>query len=81
MIVGTLQVPTSEGQALAGQRKAIFFETSAKTGVNVRELFMAIADLIPIPKERRQSELESSFMLHRRESVEPAQPKTCKCTS
>ena len=37
------QVPTSKGKDFAEQNNMIFFETSAKTGVGVKELFRTIA--------------------------------------
>ena len=37
------QVPTSKGKDFAEQNNMIFFETSAKTGAGVKELFQAIA--------------------------------------
>ncbi|KAF5103572.1 hypothetical protein D0Z03_000146 [Geotrichum reessii] len=41
------KVETREGQELADSEGLLFFETSAKTGLNVREVFMAIAAKIP----------------------------------
>ena len=37
------RVPTSKGKAFAEEHNMIFFETSAKTGSGVKELFQAIA--------------------------------------
>ena len=37
------RIPTSKGKAFAEEHKMIFFETSAKTGAGVKELFQAIA--------------------------------------
>ena len=36
-------VPTSKGKAFAEENNMIFFETSAKTGAGIKELFQAIA--------------------------------------
>ena len=36
-------VPTSKGKAFAEEHNMIFYETSAKTGAGVKELFQAIA--------------------------------------
>ena len=36
-------VPTSKGKAFAEEHNTIFYETSAKTGAGVKELFQAIA--------------------------------------
>lgn len=42
------QVTTEEAQAYAKEAGLLFFETSAKTGQNVTELFTAIAKKLPI---------------------------------
>ena len=36
-------VPTSKGKSFAEEHNMIFYETSAKTGAGVKELFQAIA--------------------------------------
>lgn len=41
------KVPTEEAQTYAEQEDLLFFETSAKTGYNVTEVFTAIANAIP----------------------------------
>ncbi|KAA6407977.1 MAG: vacuolar sorting-associated 21 [Lasallia pustulata] len=41
------KVSTREAQAYAEDEGLLFFETSAKTGVNVQEVFTAIANAIP----------------------------------
>ncbi len=41
------KVPTEEAKAYAEEESLLFFETSAKTGVNVTEVFTAIANAIP----------------------------------
>ncbi|KAI9822032.1 MAG: hypothetical protein M1832_003204 [Thelocarpon impressellum] len=41
------KVPTAEAKAYAKEEGLLFFETSAKTGVNVTEVFTAIANAIP----------------------------------
>ncbi|KAI9852647.1 MAG: hypothetical protein M1838_006104 [Thelocarpon superellum] len=41
------KVPTAEAKAYAQEEGLLFFETSAKTGVNVTEVFTAIANAIP----------------------------------
>lgn len=41
------KVPTDEAQAYAEEESLLFFETSAKTGHNVTEVFTAIANAIP----------------------------------
>lgn len=41
------KVSTKEGREYAEEEGLLFFETSAKTGVNVQEVFTAIANAIP----------------------------------
>jgi len=41
------KVSVEEGQAFADENELIFLETSAKTGVNVTELFQGIAEKLP----------------------------------
>lgn len=41
------KIPTEEAKAYAEEEGLLFFETSAKTGVNVTEVFTAIANAIP----------------------------------
>ena len=41
------QVSTDEAKAYADEERLLFFETSAKTGHNVSEVFTAIANSIP----------------------------------
>ncbi|CAF9909040.1 hypothetical protein IMSHALPRED_007574 [Imshaugia aleurites] len=41
------KISTKEGRAYAEEEGLLFFETSAKTGVNVQEVFTAIANAIP----------------------------------
>jgi len=41
------QVPTDDAQAYADENNLLFMETSAKTGVNVTEVFTAIAQKLP----------------------------------
>ena len=41
------KVSTKEGKEYAEEEGLLFFETSAKTGVNVQEVFTAIANAIP----------------------------------
>ena len=53
-------VDTTEGQAVAEDHNALFFETSAKTGLNINQLFQSIADRIVVKVD---SNLESSFCL------------------
>lgn len=41
------KISTKEGRDYAEEESLLFFETSAKTGVNVQEVFTAIANAIP----------------------------------
>ena len=41
------KVPTEVAKEYAEEERLLFFETSAKTGVNVAEVFTAIANAIP----------------------------------
>ena len=41
------KISTQEGREYAEEEGLLFFETSAKTGVNVQEVFTAIANAIP----------------------------------
>lgn len=41
------KISTKEGRGYAEEEGLLFFETSAKTGVNVQEVFTAIANAIP----------------------------------
>ncbi|CCE66253.1 hypothetical protein TPHA_0P00950 [Tetrapisispora phaffii CBS 4417] len=44
------KVATEEGQKLADEENLLFFETSAKTGYNVNEIFLAVGDKIPLKR-------------------------------
>lgn len=41
-------IPTAEAEAYAKEAGLLFFETSAKTSENVRELFTSIAKKLPL---------------------------------
>ena len=43
-------IETSEAEAYAKETGLLFFETSAKSGDNVKELFSAIAKKLPLDK-------------------------------
>ncbi|ANB13926.1 Rab family GTPase VPS21 [Sugiyamaella lignohabitans] len=47
------KVAIEEGKALAENEDLLFFETSAKSGLNVRQVFLAIANKIPQESGRR----------------------------
>ena len=44
---GARKVPTRQAKAYADEESLLFFETSAKNGTNVTEVFTAIANAIP----------------------------------
>jgi len=46
------KVAYSDGQKLADDEGLLFFEASAKTGLNVRKIFLAIADKIPMDTKK-----------------------------
>ncbi len=48
------KVDTKEAKTYADENGCIFFETSAKTGINVQEMFVAIAQKLP-KKEQPQN--------------------------
>ena len=62
-------VSTHEGQAYARENELTYFETSAKTAVNVKQLFVAIAN--KLPKTQPQPEGEAFPVL-------PPTPKPAK---
>lgn len=45
------KVAYAEGQQLAEEEGLLFFETSAKTGFNVKEVFVALGAKVPSPDE------------------------------
>lgn len=56
---GGRKVAFSDGQKLASDEDLLFYEASAKTGMNVRKIFLAIANKIPLdtkkaPQQGRQ---------------------------
>lgn len=53
------QVSVEEGQALAKEFGALFFETSAKNDVNISEIFVALAMELPEEADRTYSTASS----------------------
>lgn len=72
------KVTTEETQAYADENGILFMETSAKTAVNVNELFVAIAKKLPKTPPRPSSQ---KFTLQPPETPAPgSQPKQdCNC--
>jgi len=50
------KVDAKDAKAYADENGCIFFETSAKTGANVQEIFVAIAQKLPKNVEPQQSD-------------------------
>jgi len=51
------EVSDEEATALADRINAQYFETSAKTGQNIQELFAAVADRVPVEGNRAEQSL------------------------
>jgi len=50
------KVAYEEGKQLAEEEGLLFFETSAKTSFNVKEVFLGIGNKIPNPEDASQNE-------------------------
>jgi len=70
-------IQAQEASAYATENNLIFMETSAKTNVNVRELFLSIARKLPKNQDNQQA---SSFILDEQEFDESAQKKKGCCS-
>uniref|UniRef100_A0A0G4GE03 Uncharacterized protein n=1 Tax=Chromera velia CCMP2878 TaxID=1169474 RepID=A0A0G4GE03_9ALVE len=78
-LVDMRQVSYEEGQAQAEQLNATFFEASAKTGQNVKELFRAMAKrLLEEGVEGAGAANEASHSLTE-PTPPPPDPKKCSC--
>lgn len=68
------QVSTEEGENFAKEKGFLFFETSAKNSVNIKEIFKAIAQEVPYRQQPNQPGV----------IVEPEEPSSngnnCPCT-
>ena len=71
------QVEFETGMEIAESNGALFFETSAKTGENVRKLFVAIADRLPDEDDARK-DFEESFVINP-SPPHIATPNRCPC--
>lgn len=69
-------IQTADAEAYANEAGLIFFETSARTSENVRELFTAIANRVPLdqPRNNRQG-----INLGQGASTATQQPERCSC--
>jgi len=70
------EVPADEAKKFATENGLLFMETSAKTNVNVRELFLAIARQLPKNQDNQQT---SSFILDEQDYDDTAQKKGGCC--
>ena len=70
------QVALEEGEAKAKELGVMFIETSAKTSVNVGELFNEIAKRLPKPKQVAK-ELGSGNVVISREPAQKKKPGCC----
>ncbi|CAI4036395.1 hypothetical protein SMKI_15G2380 [Saccharomyces mikatae IFO 1815] len=52
---GERKVAREEGEKLAEEKGLLFFETSAKTGENVNDVFLGIGEKVPLKKEEEQN--------------------------
>ncbi|KAK7473418.1 hypothetical protein BaRGS_00035345 [Batillaria attramentaria] len=87
ILVGTKQDAAPCGRQVITERAAnfaadsgyTFFETSAKTGTNVRQLFRAVVNILS--RAGRHLELSDSIVLERVRKPEKAAPdKKCRCS-
>lgn len=81
------KVALEEAENLASQEGLLFFETSAKTGSNVNEVFLAIGQKIPLKSAQQQQQGQGSSGLRinddSRVDLRAAQdgpaPSSCNC--
>ncbi|KAM6314587.1 ras-related protein Rab-5A isoform 2-T2 [Aegotheles albertisi] len=72
-------ITNEEAQAYADDNSLLFMETSAKTSMNVNEIFMAIAK--KLPKNEPQNAGTSSARGRGVDLTEPTQPPKSQCCS
>ncbi|XP_072014143.1 uncharacterized protein [Amphiura filiformis] len=71
------QISTEEAETFAIRTDSIYFETSAKTGDNVNQLFLTIARRVTSEMSEEQTELSSLIHLTNQESEEVEQRSCC----
>jgi len=77
-------VPVAEAEAYAREAGLLFFETSAKTAENVKELFTAIAKKLPIEQAtqrgmRAGARAGGGVVLDRQEAPGTQSGQPCNC--
>ncbi|NXA14157.1 RAB5A protein, partial [Sapayoa aenigma] len=78
-VLGRHKGDLEEAQAYADDNSLLFMETSAKTSMNVNEIFMAIAK--KLPKNEPQNAGASSARGRGVDLTEPTQPPKSQCCS
>lgn len=68
-------VSTSTAQSYAQQNNLIFYETSARTGVNIKQLFIDIAKKLPKQQKQRNTQQDINLINQQNTSL------TNKCCS
>lgn len=72
------KVSVEEGKSLADEEKLLFFETSAKSALNVNEVFVAIAKRLPEPDSNRP-QAQNSQRVNLAAAGETGAPNNCAC--
>ena len=76
-------VSTADAEAYANEAGLLFFETSAKTAENVRELFTAIAKKLPLdqvgPRHARPGQRPGGVSLGPTEGANTQSGGPCSC--
>ncbi|XP_072052027.1 uncharacterized protein [Amphiura filiformis] len=71
------RISTEEAETFAKRTDSIYFETSAKTGDNVDQLFLSLARRVTLEMAEEQTELSFSMHLTNQESEEVEQRSCC----
>ena len=76
-------IATADAAAYAKESGLLFFETSAKSSINVRELFTAIAKKLPLdqggPRGRQSMGGNAGVRLGRNETANTQAGQGCAC--